>query len=132
MELEVLESHGSLLQTVGKKKTIWPMREDAAPTARSLRVDGGRRGEEMAFTAGKIMLQRTAVTLETLQSQKVFFLSILGVFFCSKSNNEAFECRSRLPCKHCSGRHRVFICASYVPDAKESQQQQSQPQQSHQ
>ena len=37
------------------------------------------KAEEMAFTAGKNMLQRTAVMLGTLQSQKVFFRSILGV-----------------------------------------------------
>ena len=37
------------------------------------------KAEEMAFTAGKNMLQRNAVMLGTLQSQKVFFRSILGV-----------------------------------------------------
>ena len=33
-ELAVRESHGSLLQTVGKEKAIRPKRDDVAPTAR--------------------------------------------------------------------------------------------------
>ena len=126
-ELEVRESHGSLLQTVGQEKATRPRREEVPPTASSLLVDGRHNGRRKCVYCWEEHAPENCSNVRDVSERKGILSKYARCFVCLKSNHRAFECRSRLPCKRCNGRHHISICVAHIPDAKESQ-----PQQSHQ
>ena len=128
-ELEIRESHGSLLKHVGQEKGTRPRREDTdTTTASSLFVSGGKVFRGKCVYCLKEHAPEDCCDVTDVSERKGILIRQARCFVCLNAKHRAFECRSKLSCKRCKGRHHVSICTACFPRANESQAQQSRQQ----
>ena len=128
-ELEIRESHGSLLKHVGQEKGTRPRREDTdTTTASSLFVSGGTVFRGKCVYCLKEHAPEDCNDVKDVSERKGIRIRQVRCYVCLNAKHRAFECRSKLSCKRCKGRHHVSICIACFLRANESQAQQSRQQ----
>ena len=81
-ELEVRESHGSLLQTVGQEKATRPRREEVPPTASLLLVDGRNNGRRKCVYCWEEHAPENCSNVRDVSEQKGSLAKYARCFIC--------------------------------------------------
>ena len=127
-ELEIRESHVSVFKSGGnQEKGTRPKREETV-TASSLFVGGGKDGKRKCVYCLKEHAPEDCSNVKDITERKSILIKYARCFVCLNSKHRAFECRNKVPCKICKGKHHVSICVGPNPANKETlPQQQPQP-----
>ena len=118
-ELEVRESHVPLLKYAGQggavaEKTAKPKKDYfQGGTATSLFV--GKDGRRKCVFCTEDHLPETCENVKDIDQRKCILRKFAKCFACLNSGHRAFECKSRISCRDCKGKHHVAVCHNNRP-----------------
>ena len=121
-EVSVRESHMTLIVTKGSSKagneergSTRPKQQQETGTANTLFAGNGKR--KCVFCLEEHSPE-TCTTVKDPEERKKVLRKYAKCYVCLNSAHRAFDCRSRVRCRICKGKHHVAICSG--PKSKET------------
>ena len=120
-EVSVRESHMPLIVTKGNGKAgneergSRPKQNQETGTANMLFAGNGKR--KCVFCLEEHSPE-TCITVKDPEERKKILRKYAKCYVCLNSAHRAFDCRSRIRCRICNGKHHVAICSG--PKSKEN------------